>query len=762
MKELSIEEKAQAYDEALKWMENVYPTLSHEQQMEAEVFFPIFKESEDERIRKELLEHCKSQAEPYIQTGNECPQIQSWIAWLEKQDKQKPVELSDNKKNLVEIITERMLKENPIPELKGKEKADFENEFNRFKQITGMINWPAREEIYKKVILWFIAWSKDHLSIGTIENDSEMDKPVEWSEDEKIRTKLLNLLKELLELGGVAQDTWSMNDCEQFITWLEKQRSKSNWCHHEVDLSNCSEEYRKAYYDGWYNCSIQHSQCKSDRNDVVKCLINGMKFYYEDNKEATWGTEKFSMKVKDILSWLEKQGEKLTLPIWKYKKDNTPLLRDSIILNKYGCVAKSPSGALISDVWVIDYAELAKLPKEEIEEQGEKKPIVVPKFREGDRIIEKSFDECGCGTIKEIKDGKYIFDDGSFVNIEEQDLWQLVEQKPVDKVESKFHEGDWVVSPNGVYWHIDKIFNNRYEVTSNTGESSDWNLDTNIYHKFTIQDAKDGDVLIDKSNDRECPFIFKATKPSDIKTDILNPLAVLGYCGIGGAGFTKGSGWGDTANCIYYPATKEQRDTLEKAMADAGYTFDFKKKELKKIEAKPTEWNEEDIMRIDNIIAIIEGKGYPDYVRRLESLKDRVSPQPKQEWSKEDEEMLLSAIEYVCTFSAYRNSVVDWLKSLKNRVQPQPNPEWSEEDDYNLQCMIAKVTSDIQKGNVGRNNELIDWLKSLRYKTGSQKYWKPSESEIKILEDILNGKIDNYQEVLRNLLEQLKILHDYE
>ena len=31
-----------------------------------------------------------------------------------------------------------------------------------------------------------------------------------------------------------------------------------------------------------------------------------------------------------------------------------------------------------------------------------------------------------------------------------------------------------------------------------------------------------------------------------------------------------------------YPATKEQRDTLIKAMADAGYTFDFEKKELKK------------------------------------------------------------------------------------------------------------------------------------------------------------------------------------
>ena len=82
---------------------------------------------------------------------------------------------------------------------------------------------------------------------------------------------------------------------------------------------------------------------------------------------------------KDIhnkwIAWLENQGEqKPILPKWKYKNDNTPLLRDSIILNKYGCVTKSPSGALVSDVWVLDYDELAKLPKEEIEKQGEQKP----------------------------------------------------------------------------------------------------------------------------------------------------------------------------------------------------------------------------------------------------------------------------------------------------------------------------------------------------------------------------------------------------
>lgn len=106
------------------------------------------------------------------------------------------------------------------------------------------------------------------------------------------------------------------------------------------------------------------------------------------------------------------------------------------------------------------------------------------------------------------------------------------------------------------------------------------------YRLWTIADAKDGDVLIDKSNGKECPFIFKETKPSNIKTDVLNPLSVLGYCGIGGAGFTKGNGWGDTANCTYYPANKEQQNLLFQKMKEAGYEWDAEKKELNKVEQK--------------------------------------------------------------------------------------------------------------------------------------------------------------------------------
>lgn len=88
--------------------------------------------------------------------------------------------------------------------------------------------------------------------------------------------------------------------------------------------------------------------------------------------------------------------------------------------------------------------------------------------------------------------------------------------------------------------------------------------------------------------------------------------------------------------------------------------------------------------------------------------------------------------------------------------------EWSDEDDYNLQCMIAKVTLDIQKGNIGRNNELIDWLKSIKQRIE----WKPSEEQMEAFEHFVrsfgeSGTISPYSDntkLLYSLLQDLKKL----
>ena len=70
------------------------------------------------------------------------------------------------------------------------------------------------------------------------------------SEDEKVRNGLVRLLKELLELGGVAEDEWDRNECEKYIAWLEKQGEKKpadSYCQ-----ENCKgfQETGKCFVDG--------------------------------------------------------------------------------------------------------------------------------------------------------------------------------------------------------------------------------------------------------------------------------------------------------------------------------------------------------------------------------------------------------------------------------------------------------------------------------------------------------------------------------
>lgn len=214
----------------------------------------------------------------------------------------------------------------------------------------------------------------------------------------------------------------------------------------------------------WLDWLGKQCEQKPESNDVVKCLINGMKFYYEDNEEATWGTEKFSMKVKDILTWLENQGEY--------------------------------------------------------------------------------------------------------------------------KVEPKFKVGNWCIdNEDGVIFQIVKILDNTYTYKTNEGKEyscSHYSLE-NDAHLWTIQDAKDGDVLAFKNN--ICGIII-CKSPTDYDT--------RSYCRFVSDNFInkEESGWDST---LLIPATKEQHDLLFQKMNEDGYEWDAEKKELKKIGQKPLK-----VYRVEN------------------------------------------------------------------------------------------------------------------------------------------------------------------
>ena len=136
------------------------------------------------------------------------------------------------------------------------------------------------------------------------------------------------------------------------------------------------------------------------------------------------------------------------------------------------------------------------------------------------------------------------------------------EAETIDKFKPEFKVGDWVVFDNGNIEHITSVGTHGY-----TFDDGDYLLHDEcdkIAHLWSIQDAKDGDVLVSRS-----PFIYGK------------------QCSYGGLNwcnnkFIKASNFIFTDSSVH-PATKEQRDFLFQKMKEAGYTFDFKNKELKKI-----------------------------------------------------------------------------------------------------------------------------------------------------------------------------------
>ena len=132
----------------------------------------------------------------------------------------------------------------------------------------------------------------------------------------------------------------------------------------------------------------------------------------------------------------------------------------------------------------------------------------------------------------------------------------------------------------------------------------------------------------------------------------------------------------------FTPATKEQRDTLFAKMKEAGYSFDFEKKELKKLgqpEVTKTS-DQEEIAEIpfgakdselqEAIYNIPKGfHAEIDYDKVVIKKGEKLI-----EWSEEDEHRVKDTIYFLDTAKKHYASTVeleaciDWLKSLKQRI----------------------------------------------------------------------------------------------
>lgn len=144
-------------------------------------------------------------------------------------------------------------------------------------------------------------------------------------------------------------------------------------------------------------------------------------------------------------------------------------------------------------------------------------------------------------------------------------------KKSTAKIEPRFKVGDWVIftTSESVY-QVEKKGNYEYTLMNTHGCSFCLSFSNEkLIREWTIQDAKDGDVLVSKYNQ---PFIYNGN---------YNNYKVGAYCGIEYTGkhfinICNEICW--TNNEFIKPATKEQRDALMEAMNDVGYKWDAEKK----------------------------------------------------------------------------------------------------------------------------------------------------------------------------------------
>ena len=130
------------------------------------------------------------------------------------------------------------------------------------------------DERIRKEIIEFINWAE---SRGSVRNDWHQKKcPGNWIaylEKQKEQTTKIDACGFPIRDKGESACSY-LERClapDMRNIWYEacaeiKERQKEqkpNYCHHEVDETGWTEEYRKAYYDGWNNCNMQHSQLKA-------------------------------------------------------------------------------------------------------------------------------------------------------------------------------------------------------------------------------------------------------------------------------------------------------------------------------------------------------------------------------------------------------------------------------------------------------------------------------------------------------------------
>lgn len=186
-------------------------------------------------------------------------------------------------------------------------------------------------------------------------------------------------------------------------------------------------------------------------------------------------------------------------------------------------------------------------------------------------------------------------------------------------------------------------------------------------------------------------------------------------------------------------------------------------------EQKPAEWSEEDTCILEDAVTAVDllgnddeySKTHPNLAKAfrvakdwLKSLPERFNLQPKQEWNEEDKKRVVELKTFIAQCNGFNKANRKKAFEMIDALYPQPTQEWSAEDEEILDAMIDMVSNSLYEPLCPREG-MLAWLKSLR----PHPHWKPSEEQMEALSDAyVEASTFKKGNILESLYEDLKKL----
>ena len=654
---MTTEEKAQRYDEMSKEVKDFFDgklMMYSDVKQTLNYLFPELAESEDERIRKELIDYINR----LTVTPNNIDIYNSWIAWLEKQGNNsnqnwKPTKEQINAlEHFVRSIAEsgyaspyddntKLLK-SLINDLYKLEKQGEPIDENRLAK--GVLI-----EVADSIIRWLDANCADgNMCLSNMECE-DIENAVRDADWQKVYGYMKKKLERQCEQKPLPKDYEDAFD--EFISHIpEKDPDSPNSLYTYEDLESAIQfgiEWQKGQKVAMTTMDKTEPKFKVGDWIVDNCNNVWQVVEVSNNFYRLKNIDEFESLPK--IKWVDE-----TFHLWSVKnaKDGDVLFHSDSASNgififkeiRYDgkvlcyCDYDSEDGFCLGEKHTCCWAD-AKILHPTTKEQRD---LLFQKMKEegyewyAEKKELKKLTQSVTKTSEQEEPQVYETGDGDIITYSETAGYKV---EPKLKIES----GKWYVCiknllddyGNSAFCKGDVYLSEKDEYLIPCNSNVPWMIaycvDT-YFKEWTIKDAKDGDVLVASDGS---VFIYAGSTDRHAKCYV----ALTKY----GTFNLKGGNWEDKYSV--HPATKEQRDLLFQKMKEEGYEWDADKKELK----------------------IIDFSKHLKYDHDAPSIIEQ-----KHTWSDEDEENLQNCCGAIGAADYYtyddKQEMEKWLKSLKERL----------------------------------------------------------------------------------------------